>query len=289
MSNLPAILGWPVSIVDPHTGQQYQIPSSLISFNSSTGVPFVTLPGGSPLAPFNDPTAKTPPGSIVPDLLATLVNEGLLTPGTAAPVQGPTVTARDTGSQGNGISVTFSNPVPGVGGSADLTGVVDVSVSVTQVYTGLSGVFSFTPGLVQLSAAPSTEPPASGVVAPTSSPITWPVQDAPPASGTTFVLLPKNTGSSDSPADIALISVTVVAPTGTPQPPFSIFVRWAKRQTKVPLGSLLSQSGFPASPFAYVITLGGSLLLPNAGIFTLTGGSDSPATAASATTLASAT
>src|SRR5271170_2979891 len=101
MSTIPALSGSPITFVDVATGKQYQIPLSLLSYNSS-GQLSAAFPTGTLLANFKP---------LINDLLATLNNEGLITEGPLpAPAAALTITSRTAGSEGNGITVTFANP-----------------------------------------------------------------------------------------------------------------------------------------------------------------------------------
>lgn len=256
MANKPAVSNGPIEITD-NFGKQLSIPLSALYFDSA----------GSIKADHWPTYSATP--SIQPAVnswLGYLVDQGLLSPGAApAPVPAFQLQARDAGSNGNFITVSFTNIAPAAK-PADTK--VDASVTETDTYTFLSpstisGVLGASagtgtrPGLVFLASKnPSLPVAGSGVLA--GNPPQFVVPGAFTLQGV------------HSEADATLTTVTIQDVDASAQT-FTLIVSWQKSATGVKLSDLDGQ-------FKYVVDIippaGGFTVPPAAGVVTLAGGTD---------------
>jgi hypothetical protein len=266
----------PVSFLDANSNQQ-QIPLSAISFG----------PNGPDASSWSN---YAPNSLLINQLLQQLVAQGLLTPGTqSAPSAALSITANEAGTTGNVIQVTISN----VNTSA---GTMTVTVSATEVYPGLTpatlaDTLGTSPGtangLVYLQSANPQQPGLYSQNTSVGPDYTYPVPDAPPATGTAFTLAAVDTGGT---ADAANISVSVV-PDPNPATTFTVTASWTKSVNNLTPAMLTPAAPSPP-PFGLLVTFtapaGGALPAP--GTVTLQGGataSSTPAAFAAATFLSS--
>jgi hypothetical protein len=269
MASLPSTGGSPITFVDS-SGAQYSIPLTFVTFPSATGAPAVsTWPGWTGSA--------GPDQTNVTTWVQYLATQGLLIPDILPlPPAAFTITARDAGSSGNDITIQFGNVTPNTATPSATT--VDVKVSTTQVYAGLTPVSIATllgtaplagtqPGLAYVSTPLTGVPTDTAMANFTGNPL----QFALPGSG--GILSPTHDAASEA-ADAALLQASVTAATAST---FTLTLTWTKAETAVPLSGL-------AAMFAYVITVtpptGGFVYAPAAhSQITLYGGTD-PATIA---------
>jgi hypothetical protein len=272
MANLPSVGGSPITFLDSF-GAQYSIPLSFVTFPTATGAPVVsTWPGwtGTPgSAQLNNVTGW----------LAYLVGQSLLSAAVLPlPPAAFTIAARDVGSSGNDITISFGTVTPNAATPAATT--VDVTVTTKQVYAGLTVASLATvlgtvalggtqPGLAFVSTPLATMPTATAATNFTGTPLVF---DIPGSSG---VLSPTHDAAAEA-ADAALLQAAI-SDVNAAASTFTLTLSWTKSQTAVPLSSL-------ATTFAYLITItpptGGFVYGPAAGSsVTLAGGTD-PATIA---------
>jgi hypothetical protein len=269
MASYQAVGTGPVAFVDGNM-KQWEIPLSAIYFDSN-GVQ------GSGWAGY------VLNNSIVDAVLKQCVEEGLLTPGTQAPAPVAfTMTAVNAGTEGNQITVTFSNPQ-----AAPAPGTVTVEVSVTEVYSGLTpatvgNVLGTTAapgsGLVFVSASTSNMPVAfTGTLKGVAS-FDCVVPDAGGDAGGAFTV-----AAASQSADAANIQIQV-QPDTPPAQTFTLTAVWSKTAANIAVETLGSGA---TNPFAAQVTFGGITAaspLPAAGTITLQGGAGATSSAAVAAT-----
>ena len=257
MASYQALGTGPVSFVDGNQNQQ-EIPLSAISFGASG-------PDASawPLYAANKDVIKA--------LLAQMVLEGLLAPGTqASPPLALTATAAQAGANGNSIAVTFSDP-------SQKDGTVTVEVAATEVYPGLTtgnvgaavGTSAATAtGLVFLSAAGTGNMP----VATTGKIVGTATLDIPDAAAKASFTL------GGTSADFTVNVTVSLDPSGTT---FTLTVTGNGKATGLKLTDLETAA---SNPFAFLVTFSGASggPLPAASTITLQGGE--PAVSTTATT-----
>jgi len=283
MANLPAIGSGPLSVTDTN-GAQHDIPLSLISFGANN----------VPVFSANVPAAVQ---TVALPLLNALIGQKIIVPAASPPPMPVfTITAVEAGALGNTISITFSNPV------STPANAVDVTVSATQVYQGLTPTTlgavigttsgggsmpglaflssSGTPGMPSASATPFT---LQGAVYEAAVPGISPAPSA-------FTL-----ESFSTNADSVNLTATVSA-VNTAASSFNLTIAWTKSAAAVPLADLTqlnSDFGFLLSfspPPAGAPPSGTPYALPAAGTIVLQGGADpTPATPAAPATKATAT
>jgi hypothetical protein len=227
---------------------------------------------------------------LINQLLQQLVAQGLLTHGTqAAPSAALSITANEAGTTGNVIQVTISN----VNTSANT---MTVTVSATEVYPGLTTATlgnalgtsaTAANGLVYLQSPGSQQPGLYSQNTSSGPDYTYPIPEAPPATGTAFTLAAADFGGT---ADAANVSVSVV-PDPAPATTFTLTASWTKSINNLTLAMLTAAAPSPP-PFGLLVTFsapaGGALPAP--GTVTLQGGataSSTPAAAATAPLLSS--
>jgi hypothetical protein len=282
MANLRVQGGAPVSICDSN-GNQYVVPLSLLAF-SPTG----SLVADSWLNGLSS-AHKATLSPLLAAWLQNLAGQGLINP-SAMSVSPPAfvAAARDLGSQGNNIKVVIANVAPN--GPVPSQTAVDVTISTTQTYAGLSlssisGVLGTKttagtqPGLAQVSNVGTALPTA------TTAPLSFggtPAQLAvPAASGAAFTLVPTHPETNASLVQVAISAVD------TTKNVFTMTLTWTLSANQLALASLASEFGYlvsitpPAGGFAYP---------PSAATYVLQGGTDAhsgiPATAAQAVVVA---
>jgi hypothetical protein len=305
MTSLPSVGGAPIAFVDSN-GNQYSIPLSFVTFTSITGAPTVsTWPG------WTGPAG--PDQADVTAWLAYLTGQQLLAAATQPlPPAAFTMTARDAGSSGNDITISFGTVTPNTATPASTT--VDVTVSTSQVYAGLTPASISTvlgavplggtqPGLAYVS-TPFTSLPTAATAISFASNLALikhpngsvrarrrtmaskrPAKSKALLTGAPLmldvagsgggVLSPTHDAASEA-ADAALLQAaisSVDSGAGT----FTLMLSWTKSQTAIALSSL-------AATFAYLVTVtpptGGFVYAPAANSsITLLGGTD-PATIA---------
>ncbi len=263
MANRPVLGGAPVAFVDT-SGKQIEIPLSLLQFGPA-GIDASNWPGYASYKSQVDP------------LFALLASGNLLRPGDA-PTASPAlqIAARDPGSSGNQITISFANVVPNKA-NPDQTK-VDATVAVTQSLAGLTmaGIGQklgtptggTQPGLVVLTAA-AVALPAEGEADLAGSPASWAVpKDG--GGGDAFTLQ-----TAHDAADATKIHARVTqldATAGT----FTLTVSWTKSAPGVELKDL-------GATFAFVITVTAppsGFAPPVAGTVTLQGGADASSSSA---------
>lgn len=269
MANYQALGTSPVSFVDDNQKQQ-EIPLSAISFGAN-GVNASSWP----LYSANQP--------VVDALLNQMVAQGLLVQGTeTAPMPAMTVTAAGTGTNGNMIKVTFSNPLPAAG-------TVTVAVSATEVYPGLT--------LATLSAAlGASAPTANGLVFLEASNSQMPVNFTGPVGGGPGFNVVVPDAASD-PAGAFTLQATdptytveiAVAVDPSPATTFTLTVTGSKTVAGATLATLETAA---SNPFATLVKFSGPAggPLPAPGTVTLQGGAPAmslPAEPAEATVFSS--
>ncbi len=304
---VPALSDSPLSFVDG-TGRQFQIALSRITF----GRPVGQGQGAVNIDPSSVPSNLL---QSVSDFATSLVRQGLMQPGTAPrafPVL--TVIAREPGSTGNSIGITFLNPQPVASPPT-----VDVQVTVTEVYPRLTLSAAATaassnilnvlgsatasgsrPGLLLVSGTPATAGVPETFVASLAGSSTLifaaPLRVAPGSPATVaFSLVPRHGSASGpgslstDPADSALLGVSV-GNQDTVAGTFDLTVTWQKNATSLPFQSL---SAAASNPFGYVVQFapppGGAAIgatPPRAASFTLQAGRDATATTPSRAALA---
>jgi hypothetical protein len=235
--------------------------------------------------------------TIVLPLLNSMVAQGLVVPASGPPPAPVfTITAAEAGSQGNTISITFSNPV------SNPANAVDVTVTATQLYQGLApttvkSVLGITagggskPGLAFVSSTGTPAMPSAGV-----TPFT--------AQGPIFAAaIP---GISPAPSAFTLESFSnnpdsqhlqaMVGAVNTAASTFNLTISWTKTVAAVPLQDLTkldTDFGFLLKftpPASGAPPAGTSYALPAAGTIVLQGGADAaPAQPAGSASAASAT
>jgi hypothetical protein len=284
MASLQALGSGPLSVLDSN-GAQHVVPLTLISFG----------PGNVPTCGSGVPSAIQ---TILNPLLPSLVSQGFIwsaPPPAAAPVF--TITAVEGGTIGDAINITFSNPV---GATSTTPAAVDVSVSVNQVYSGLTLA---TVGAVIGTSANGGSTPGLAFLATTGK-----LTELPIASVTPFTLQDANyiaaipSGVAAAPtaftlqalnaqADALNLSVVVSAVTAST---FTMTVKWQKTVPAVPLKDLTTlnnQFGFVlkfapppigAPPAGYAPPAAGTITLQG-GVDPVIAGQNQPAVSASAT------
>ncbi len=284
MATVPLLGSGPLVVLDGN-GAQHDIPLNLISLG----------PGNTPVFAAGVSTAlQSALTSALPGFLA----QGFVWPAPPPPATAIfAITAVEGGTIGNAINVTFANP-----NVANNT--IDVTVSVTQVYPGLTlatlgnviGTTAnggSTPGLAFLS---STNPPTSMPVS--GSPVSFAV----PQGGSNFVAaIPSGSGASpaftlqalNAQPDAKNLTATISAVTATS---FTLTISWQKSQTAI---SLANGLGPLNTAFGFLLNFGpppggapasNAYAPPAASTITLRGGADPvPAGQAQAAVAASAT
>ncbi len=276
--------GSPISFVDVN-GTQYAIPLPWIIFGSA-GPSSAGWPGWSGTG------VPTPAGlqpSQINSWLGTIAAQGLITAG-APPPNPPafTVVARDPGSSGNDIVMTFSAIHPNTPNNT-----ADVTVTATQIYAGLTitsiqavlgtpTVPGSEPGLAVVGTPLATLPSATAPTLFSSDP-TNPPRFAVPSSGG-GILLPAHDAATET-ADAGLIAASITSVAAGPGT-FTLTLTWTKSVAGIPASAL-------GGSFGYVLTVtppaGGFGPLPAANTrVTLLGGTDHSnivATAATATVI----
>jgi|SRR6516165_2007754 hypothetical protein len=272
MANYQALGAGPVSFINSN-GSQQEIPLSAISFGPA-GVNASAWPEWS--------TTSAADQAVVTALLSNLVAQGLLVKGTqTAASPSLTITAVTPGTEGNMITVTFSN----VSSSA---GTVTVMLNATEVYAGLTpatlgttlaGSAAASKALIflQNQAAGDPEPIAfTGAITGPGFTLVVP-KDA--TNDPAFTL-----GATDQSYAINI----QVTPDPAPAHTFTLTATGSKTATNVSLATLQGAG----NPFSLLVTFGGPAggPLPAAGSVTLKGGApatSNPAATASATALSS--
>jgi len=277
--SVPVQADGPINFSVPNTGEQFFIPLSELSYSADKvdASGWFTALG----------TAATPQvKQAATDWVGQLVAAGQVKPGTVPSPPPPPVamllTSRFPGSVGNKIQVQFT---PNVGAA----GTVDVAVSATQTYPGL------TPATVQ--AVLGTSPgggsaPGLAYAAPGGPAPVLPrnmTQAATASGGNWQVVLLVNDQTSNATA-LTLYTVgsgngaghtaVTVANANKAAGQFDLTVTWQFSATG------LTAAAFQADPnFSYLLdveppTVGGAVGTPAAGTVVLTGGADpTPATA----------
>jgi hypothetical protein len=256
MASYPVLGTGPVTYLDANQSQ-HSIPLSAI-----------TIGGGTASATQWPGWAASPDQALITALLKQLVNQGLLTPGTVPAQPALTITAAMTGTVGNTITVTFSNPNLTVSPAT-----IDVVVTETQMNSNLTLT-----GSTGLAATLGTsQPDATGLVfldggvgnmpAPlTSTPFTattLKIMDATlPTPLVSFTLEAAVTDDTD-------LSVTVTNVTAST---FTLTVVRTLTQNNVTLSTLTG-----ANPFSELVSFsappnGLTAQLPGPGSVTLVGG-----------------
>ena len=263
MANFQALGTGPVSFVDTNQNQQ-EIPLSAISFGPN-GVDGSAWPGYSANQ------------NLVDALLKQMVSEGFLIRGTqSAPVESMEITAAATGSNGNGISVTFSNPSP-------TAGTVDVAVQATEVYPGLTST--------SIAAALGTSAAtANGLVFLQANNNQMPINFTGSIVGPSFTLVVPD-AASDAAGAFTLaatdqsytihVAVALDEPPPVSGPTFTLTVTGSKSAAGQTLTALETSA---TNPFKTLVTFSGpaSGPLPAAGTVTLAGGAPASSTSATA-------
>jgi hypothetical protein len=267
MARTRALANDPVELTDL-TGKQVSLPLTAIFFD-----------GNAVKAEGDLYTANK---TILDPWLAYLAAIGWLFPDAQSPVKtAMVITAKDPGSNGNFIQVTFS--------SFDETDPndpkFDVAVTETNTYTGLTpatvqtvlGASAGTgtePGLVFVpGAAPTDLPKAGSYPLTVTSPNTFAAADIPKDSGAgnAFTVRAKADGADGAQTKVDIKDVDASAST------FTLFAGWNKTASQI----TSSQVGVN---FAYLITVappaGGTISAPVSGTITLNGGSDAASAAA---------
>ena len=276
MAIRPALGGSPVSIFDG-SGKQLEIPLNLLVFGSS-GIDATAWP------------AYASNKVLVDAWLASLVQRQLLRPGDApAPAPALVIKARDGGSEGNTITIAFSNVSAPAAAPGDTT--VDVTVTVIQTWTdltittianrlGTTATNGDRPGLAILKTG-TVVLPAVGTAAFVGTPTaSWSPAKQDGTAGAAFTLNARNNDDPDNVMPRGRIPAVNLG-AGT----FTLELSWQKTAIAVKLSDL-------GATFKYVLTVapaGAAFAPPAAGVVTLVGGSDAasnPATMAQATVLA---
>lgn len=251
----PAMGTGPISFVDGNQSQQ-ELPLSSVFFYTSG-------PDASSWPNFTSNAAT------ITMLLAQMVSQKYLAPGTQS--FSMTVTAAVAGAIGDSIQVAFA--------PSATAGKVDVTVTATEVYSGLTpttigGVLGIVQGsatgLVYLSAAGDGSMPVAfpseGGTGKLGATMEAAISDGTTAGGAFTVAA---TNQADT-ADAEIITVTVAPASGTTPASFTLTASWTKTQTGITLSSLLT-----TNPFAYVVSFAGQPVpLIAAGTVTLSGGAD---------------
>jgi hypothetical protein len=282
MANISALGSAPVSFLDAN-GKQYFIPLAWISYTSATGSPAV-----APLWPGWGTTAASAQKSAVATWVGLLATEGFINPAPVPPaLPAFTITAHAVGATGNDITISLNSQNP--------DGSLNVTVSTTQIYTGLNydpaktnsieellgtnATNGTQPGLAYVGTKLTAVPAAAGATKFTQPGAGKPFQFL---LGTGGVLLPTNSPTDN---DAGLITATIANVVGDT---FDLTLAWSKTVTNVTPATL-------GSSFAYLITVkapasgfGSTPAVPST--VTLVGGanaSSNPAIAASATVISS--
>jgi hypothetical protein len=276
MATRPVLGGSPISILDG-SGKQLEIPLNLLSFGTG-GVDASGWPGYVANKPLVDAWLKS------------LVQRQLLRAGDA-PAAAPAllIKARDKGSEGNTITIAFSNVSPPAPAPGDTT--VDATVTVTQTWPdltvasiieqiGTTATNGSRPGLAILKNATVVLPAVGSGPFVTGASTSWAPGKQDGTAGVAFTLNARNPDDADGVLPRGKISAVNLG-AGT----FTLELSWQKTALGVKLNKL-------GDAFAYVITVaaaGSGFAPPAPGLVTLIGGSDataSPATNAQATVLA---
>jgi hypothetical protein len=276
MANMPALGGSPISFVDA-SGNQYSIPLPWISFPPAPAAPDPSAWPGWTGAAASEQVAITA-------WIGSLATEGYITAGAVAvPPPAFSIAARDAGSTGNDISITFANVTPNTATPASTT--AQVTVSTTQVYQGLTATSIETvlgtepltgtqPGLAYVGTALATLPTAAAAAPFTETAGSY-LFDVPGSGG--GVLLPTNDPTS---ADSGLINAAIAL--GPAAGTFTLTLSWTKQAT-VALSAL-------ATTFGYILSIptppGGFAYPPAVGTVTLLGGADATTSSTPAATAA---
>lgn len=261
-----ALATGPISFLDGNASQQ-EIPLSAIYFDAN----------GPNATSWTNYSSNS---NLVKALLAQLVAQGLLTPGTqTTPTPALSIAAVEAGPTGNDIQVTFSNV-------STTAGTMSVLVVATQVYPGQTaatiGTALGTTALVYVESNNGQAPAEVWPAVPLAgTPPVYAVPQAVNNADTAFVLAPTVA------AEAANITISVV-PDPSPAVTFTLTAIWQNSANGVTLATLSGSS----NPFALVVTFTGPAdgPLPAPGTVTLQGGAaatSSPAVAASANVLSS--
>ena len=262
MANYQALGAGPVSFIDSNNSQQ-EIPLSAITFDSGGVVSASAWP--------NFQANQV----VVTALLNQLVAQGLLVKGTQqAATPSLTITAVTSGTEGNMITVTFSN----ISSSA---GTVTVALNATEIYPGLTPATLGTTLAVKAIDSKSLIYLESPVTE-TQEPIAF--SGAIPVTGSTELIVPSGTsnvpaftlGATDQSYNV---SIQVSPDQGSAQT-FTLTATGSKTAT-VKLAEL-EGSGNPFKLLVKFSSMGGSLPAP--GSVTLTGGASATSTPAAAAT-----
>jgi hypothetical protein len=263
MPNFQALGTSPVSFLDTNQSQQ-SIPLSAISFAGS-------VPSAAKWPKYSSNSA------LIDALLAEMVNQGLLTQGTAA-ASSPslTITAAVAGAPGNSITVTFANAKP-----TATPPTIDVKVAATEIYANLT--------LATLPAALGTSSAtASGMIFVNGAVNSMPVAQS-GAIGADFNFLFADAAADaagaftvtavDETPDSADINVAITIPAGAPAGTFTLTATYANSQAGQTVAALTTAA---TNPFAAVVTFTGpaSAALPAPGTVTLMGGAAPSSSAA---------
>jgi len=275
MATYQALGTGPVSFVDVNQKQQ-EIPLSAITFGQS-GVDASAWPG------------YTANKTVIDGLLKQMVAQGLISPGEqSASVPSLNITASEAGKTGNATTVTFANP-------SKTAGTVDVTVSATEVYSGLTlatigdalgTAAAQANGLVFLESN-NNQPPQNFSGSVSAGPnFDCLVPDVGNDPAGAFTLKAAAAGISDADAQLIKIAVT---PDPAPATTFTLKVSWTKTATGVSLATLENNA---TNPFAVLVSFSGAPggAMPAAGTISLTGGAaatSSPAVKAAATAFSS--
>jgi len=279
MANIPCLGGAPVSFIDA-SGNQYFIPLPYVSFPAP---PAAAIPAISAQWPGWLAAGAAAQQNTVNGWVGALAIEGYLAAGSPPASPAFALAARDAGSAGNDISITFGNIAPNTATPPSTT--ADVSVTTTQVYKGLTVASVET--VLGATALGGTQPGLAFV----GSPFTTLPDAVSPAqnfviSGTNYefavpgsgggILVPTNDATNP---DAGLITVAITDIDTTAET-FTLTLGWTKPAAP-PLNVALSAL---ASTFGYVLTVtppaGGYQLPPAAGTYTLVGGADAIKTSA---------
>jgi len=275
MTIRPVLGGGPISILDG-AGKQLEIPLNLLSFNDS-GLDASGWPSYAANKALVDPWINS------------LVQRQLLRPG-QAPAAAPAlvIAARDKGSEGNTISIAISNVKPAAAPAVPGDTTVDVTVTVTQAYPGLTAASIVSelgttatngsqPGLAIVKAG-TVKAPDVAVEGDFSGgpPAKW----APLLKDGATVAFTLNARNNDDPDSVNPHgAITAVVPGATPaDTTFTLTLSWRKTKTGVKLSNL-------GTAFVYVLNVSAppsGFAPPAAGVFNLIGGADASSAAAAA-------
>lgn len=238
-------------------------------------------------APHGSGTVYAQNSAALDALLKELTADGALQPDvTPAPNAAMVVSAKQAGSSGNNISVTFANirPDPATAGNTlyDATGqevdTYDLQPSTIKAVLGTSAGSGTSPGLVYLSAGGgATSLPAAGPLNPLQKSGTGPYQFDLPANaaggGTAFTVVARDGGSDGG--QYLSVQVRNVDPTSSK---FTLVVSFKKQLTIASPADINNDTKGLGYLIAAADSAGGSLGIPVAGTTRLLGGVDKAGT-----------